>query len=647
MKITSILVLVAFLLTLSVLAAVDTHTFASSEKILPKVEYSAIGGSGNHSTALAKDGTLWSCGDNYYGQLGNGSVKDSNIPMQVRNLSGVAVFACGPYHSVAIKNDGSVWVWGRNVYGQLGDGTLKTQYIPTQLAGFSGVKAAACGEDSTYVLKNDGMVWSWGKSDYGQLGDGTGESRSAPVQVQGLSGIIAITHGTAHGMALKDDGTVWAWGDNSFGQLGLGSSKSEYDNKYKDTPTQVQGLTDVKSIACGNYNSAAIKSDGTLWVWGSNSFGQLGGGTQDRYSPTQILGLKSVKSVAFGLKHIMVLKSDGTVWGLGSNDYGQIGNKTSGFTDVKKTLTQVFGLAGVSSITCGEHHTLALKNDGTVWGWGSNGFGQLGDGTFIDKNVPVQIFITKSSQEQTGVSTPDSFAKIAYIYWEDIRADYIHIANKTVGATVIQNFKSNNTSGNTYITAILTDKNGKQLSSKKKSLTLKENTLYRYSITAGFDTQYKYNGGNSELYYVTISSPKAKTIKKIEISNYRVSGLSNILITEMPVTANLSNILVKSDVNGSTKGFTLSPVFSKDKTEYTVIIDKDTDLIEINVKPESFNAEVTINEGMQKLNSQLSEWTGLTFRILLEKDETKIPISVKSPDGKRIKTYILKVKRNI
>ncbi|MDR0334395.1 MAG: hypothetical protein LBH69_00710, partial [Methanomassiliicoccaceae archaeon] len=209
-----------------------------------------------------------------------------------------------------------------------------------------------------------------------------------------------IATGDLHSLVLKSDGTVWAWGYNYYGQVGGGT------NDDRNTPVQVLGpegeghLTGVIAVAAGWYFSIAIKSDGTVWACGQNSENQLGDGTDDdRNTPVQVLGpdgdgyLTGVIAVTGGATHSLALKSDGTVWAWGENSHGQLGDGTN---DSSNTPVQVLdpdgdgNLTGVKAIAAGSNHSLALKNDGTVWAWGYNDSGQLGDNTLADKRTPVQ-----------------------------------------------------------------------------------------------------------------------------------------------------------------------------------------------------------------------------------------------------------------
>jgi hypothetical protein len=271
----------------------------------------------------------------------------------------------------------------------------------------TGVKAVAAGYQHTVAVKNDGTVWAWGRNEEGQLGDNTTTDRSTPVQVLGpggvgfLTGVKAVTAGWYFTAALKEDGTVWAWGKNFKGVLGDDTTTDRL------TPVQVLGpdgvgfLTGVKAVDAGSHHMAALKEDGTVWAWGSNSDGCLGDGSLvARWTPIQVLDpggegfLSGVKAVTAGSYYTMALKEDGTVLAWGTNDNGQLGDNTDALSAIP---VQVLGpggagfLTGVMAVSAGFYHSMALKNDGTVWAWGKNEDGQLGDNTTTDRWTPVQV----------------------------------------------------------------------------------------------------------------------------------------------------------------------------------------------------------------------------------------------------------------
>ena len=352
-----------------------------------------------HSLAVKADGTVWGWGEDNDGQLGRGGVASPLSPQSVpaqTGVSGISTAVAGAWHSFGLGLDGSVWAWGLNNYGQLGDGTITNRSLPVPVSSLTGMAAIGAGRRHSLGVKLDGTVWAWGDNEAGQLGTGTTNTtpNPTPVQVPGLSGVTAVNGATDgnYSLALKSDGTVWTWGSNAFGQLGDGTTTN------RSTPVQVSSLTGVVAIAAGAANSTeeghslALKADGTVWAWGRNSSGELGNGTTtDRTTPVQVTGLTGVVAIAGGYGHSLALKSDGTVWAWGTDLYGQLGDGANTTLGHQTIPVAVSGLTGVSAIAAGWGHSLALKADGTVWAWGYNVEGSVGDGTFINRSSPVQV----------------------------------------------------------------------------------------------------------------------------------------------------------------------------------------------------------------------------------------------------------------
>ncbi|MBF0473407.1 MAG: RCC1 repeat-containing protein, partial [Nitrospirae bacterium] len=346
------------------------------------------------------DGTVWAWGYNYSGQLGNGTY-DSNphpTPVQVNGLAGIVEISS----NIALKSDGTVWVWGSNSNGQLGNGTYDSNPHPTpiQVSGLSGVVAIAGGGSHNLALKSDGTVWSWGYNRYGQLGyTTTSMSNPTPTQVSGISGVIAIAAYSPNSIVLMSDGTVYTWGSNLSGQLG--NTTNAGNQNANPTPTQVSGISGVIAISAGYLSSYVLKSDGSVWAWGYNGYGKLGNSTNQNNgnpnpTPTQVIGISDVTAIAGGGYHAMALKSDGTVWTWGSNQFGEMGNNTNYMTgNANPTPTQVIGISGVTAIAASSY-SVVLKSDGTVWAWGRNFSGELGNTTNIGSNlggnfIPTQV----------------------------------------------------------------------------------------------------------------------------------------------------------------------------------------------------------------------------------------------------------------
>lgn len=292
------------------------------------------------------------------------------------------------YYSLALLSDGSVWTWGRNQDGQIGDGTTNNRLTPYRVSIPDIVTTVGSGRSHSVVARSGGGLWAWGYNRFGQLGDSTTTGRLLPVQVSTLTTtIVDIAGGRNHTIALKgSNGEVWVWGDNSYGQLG--------DNTTTDShvPIEVTAISNALDVAAGHDFCAVLLSGGAVKTWGMNEEGQLGdNSTTDRHVPVNVSGLgagSGVTAVDAGDYHTMALKSDGTVWAWGNNSNGLLGD---GSTDDSSVPVQVQGLTGIDSIEAGLYHSTALQNDGTVWTWGYNSDGQLGDGTTARSLVPIQV----------------------------------------------------------------------------------------------------------------------------------------------------------------------------------------------------------------------------------------------------------------
>ena len=296
----------------------------------------------------------------------------------------VAAVSAGGSHTVALGQDGRVWAWGRNDFGQLGEGTITFRLIPVEVGGLPPIAAVAAGLNHSLAVGQDGSLWAWGQNSLGQLGDGTTSLRPSPARVAGLPPISAGAAGRYHSLALGQDGSLWAWGSNSFGQLGDGTTTAS------PSPARVAGLPPISAVAAGESHSLALGQDGSLWAWGQNSLGQLGDGTtaSDSPSPARVAGLPPIAAVAAGNAHSLAVGQDGSLWAWGYNLYGQLGDGT---TSTRLSPTRVAGLPPISAVAAGFSYSLAVGQDGSLWAWGRNDSGQLGDGTTSDRFAPVRV----------------------------------------------------------------------------------------------------------------------------------------------------------------------------------------------------------------------------------------------------------------
>ena len=465
-----------------------------------------------YALALKADGTVWAWGCNDYGQLGDGTTRFRTTPVKVNGLNDVASVSSGTKHAIALKTDGTVWAWGDNSFGQLGNGTVTNSLLPVQLSNLSDVVSVAAGNNYSLALKRfiyytySAYIWSCGYNYYGQLGNNSSHDLSIPVQsffyttfsftgvrlnktsatlrvgdtdtlvatmapwnitskdaiwssdkptvatvdssgkvtAKGV-GMAVITVTTADGVnsdscavtvdpaiipvtsvtfnkisttitagatetlvatVLPADATnknlTWSSANPAVAAVDYSgkvtalaagtaiiSAVTEDGVRIASCLILVTGpVTSLQLSSGGTYN-IFLKADGTVWSWGNNIVGQLGDGTSlDRSNPVQVSGLANIISVATGWSHTIALKADGTVWTWGDNSYGQIGD---GKTNTRYLPVQVDGLSSVVSVAAGYYCSYALKSDGTVWAWGGNTYAQLGDGTTNNRSTPVLI----------------------------------------------------------------------------------------------------------------------------------------------------------------------------------------------------------------------------------------------------------------
>ncbi|WP_160139996.1 T9SS type A sorting domain-containing protein [Chryseobacterium sp. c4a] len=431
-----------------------------------------------YTVALKTDGTLWAWGSNFDGQLGDGTKTDRYAPVQVGTATNWKSISAGSFHVLALKTDGTVWAWGRNNYGQLGDGTNTGKLVPTQIGTATNWQSVDAGTLHSLALKTDGTLWSWGYNYSGQLGYGGSGYTSVPTQIGTTNDWKTISAGTYHSTAIKKNGTLWTWGSNLSGQLGDGTTTN------KNTPIQIGTETNWLNIGAGSSTTFANKTDGTLWIWGNPFHTQTSG--IDNTLPRQVNSSSDNMQMAVGESHILVKALDGSLKVYGSNMYGQLGNGMDGMNNDTSTFISiecpsncspqiqlsvnditsttatlkwttstsvsngymylystsplVGGIDGKTysnkvdltnllsnttyywwvatdcktsqgswipggsfktlpttetgcwqSISGGNSHSVGIKKDGTLWAWGRNEYGQLGIGYTDSQSTPKQI----------------------------------------------------------------------------------------------------------------------------------------------------------------------------------------------------------------------------------------------------------------
>jgi len=364
-----------------------------------------------HSAAICADGILWTWGDNEDGQLGNGTMEGSSVPIRIMDDVIAVSTRDWSHNTAAITSDGTLWMWGSNQVGAIGDGTTIARYSPVKV--MENVVYVSTGTGHTAAITNDGALWTWGWNAAGQLGDGTTIDRHSPVKIMG--NVTAVSTSGLSTAAITDDGALWVWGSNDSGQIGDGTTSryeiwnaDDGDAFYKfDRHSPVRIMEDVVYVSVGGAHMGAITSDATLWMWGENEEGQLGDGEERSryldglgrwlkyYKNTPEPVMENVVSVSAGGDHTMVITTDGTLWGFGRNTRDQLGVRVYEYSywgvlrasDFLISPTPI--LENVIAVSAGAWHTAAMTDNGVLWTWGAANFEDIGfwDHTYTHSKV--------------------------------------------------------------------------------------------------------------------------------------------------------------------------------------------------------------------------------------------------------------------
>jgi alpha-tubulin suppressor-like RCC1 family protein len=495
-----------------------------------------------HTVAIKNDGTLWTWGLNDYGQLGDGTTLNRNVPKQIGSDNDWAIISAGFAHTVAIKNNGSLWAWGWNGNGQLGNGTNIDKLIPTQIGTATNWAKISSGYRHTLALKTDSSLWAFGINVSGELGDGTQIDKNIPVAI-GTTKYKSISAGGYHSLAIKFDGTLWAWGSNVIGQIG-DSTKTD-----KRSPTVIGISNNWNIISASSAQSYAIKSDGSLWSWGQNLNGELGNGTNfDTITPIRIDNNNNWLNIASSNGFAIATKTDSSLWSWGWNSKGQLGDGSTTPSNIPKRIGSSTNWK-ILSPSFGSH-TVALKNDGLLWSWGNNASGQLGNGGNSDVYLPISLtcpttlpiilhYFTATKKENTSIlqwqSTAEINAKAYYIertfdgfkFEKIAKIDAVELA--TAYKWVDNNLPKEN---NIYYRLQLIDVDGKYSYSEVRTINFfnftKHIKIYPNPVSDGklkIDVEEEVNGNNNYI-----------------ITTYDGRVIQQGLLTHQQQTLNIQNL---------------------------------------------------------------------------------------------------------
>jgi alpha-tubulin suppressor-like RCC1 family protein len=381
----------------------------------------AVGGS--HSCSVATDQTLWCIGGNGLGQLGDG-YGSHRTPTQIPGTWTVPV--TGYESTCALDDQGAAACAGGNRFGDLGDTTYVDRQTFAPVAGSASFTQLALGADTVLALTASGLMWSWGEGDVGTLGNGSLGNVSAPQMTNTAQTWIQLA-ATLHGCGIDATHNIFCWGNNDNGELGNGSTNipaqptpvmtsittwnavatgishtcaiaaggaycwgrsdsgqlgsfNTTSMTYYSTPQTVAGSASFTAITCGNNLSCALDSDGHAWCWGDGTFGQLGVGGLGNLDLPQVIPGKVWRELSAGYSHTCGIQADGSLWCWGLNNSGQLGDGTLQSRDTP-TPTGDPADKTWAHVSAGTSHTCATKADHSLWCWGGNANGQLGDGT--------------------------------------------------------------------------------------------------------------------------------------------------------------------------------------------------------------------------------------------------------------------------
>ena len=383
--------------------SIESQTTYSFSIVATDVENQDASKTFQVTVTVAPRKKLYAWGYGYNGLLGQNDTVDKSSPTQVGSATNWSTISTHYNSNLGIKTDGTLWAWGDGVDGILGLDNQVSRSSPTQVGSATNWSSVNVARFSTAAIKTDGTLWTWGQNFYGNLGTNDRVARSSPTQIGSGTDWSQVKHSDQWGgLALKTNGTLWTWGNGFYGGTG------QNDTVNRSSPVQIGSNTNWSKIAASGrtQSAAAIKTDGTLWLWGQNNLGQLGlDNVVNRSSPTQVGSGTDWNLVSFGYKNCAAIKTNGTLWVWGENFLGSLGldNEVN-----KSSPTQLGSGSTWNQVDLNASFSAAIKSNGTLWTWGQNNTGQLG-------HLPLYTY--RSSPIQVGAATT----------WTEITVGSLHM----------------------------------------------------------------------------------------------------------------------------------------------------------------------------------------------------------------------------
>ena len=339
---------------------------------------------GSNAVILKADGTVWTYGENKYGELGNGTKTPNDKLSKVEFAENVKMVQVeiGENHVLSLDENGSVWAWGSNGNGELGTNTVLESLTPIKLDLGAKIVKIVAGYNTSYAITEENKLISWGLNTDGQLGVGVTDAKKLPTVVENLKNVLDVAAGKVTTAVVNTNGEVYTSGSNSQGGL----TGTDYTrNRFE----KAEGLQDIAYIAAGEYHNMALDINGKLFTWGLNSYGQLGTGNQDTIStPVEITGIEGISEISAGKGHSLVVTKAGKIYATGLNNLGTLG---TGDRDTRSSFEEINTISDVYSISAGNTYTMAIKRDGTVYAWGDYYHGIVANRTKTNSITPVQV----------------------------------------------------------------------------------------------------------------------------------------------------------------------------------------------------------------------------------------------------------------